>query len=38
MITDPDTVFVNLRIDEEPSFTTPQSKISTLISQGFLLL
>jgi hypothetical protein len=34
MVTDPDTVFVNLRIDDDLSFVTSQSKKGALSSQG----
>jgi len=34
MVSDPDTVFVNLHIDADPSFGSSQSKTGTLLSQG----
>jgi hypothetical protein len=35
MVSDPDTVFVNLHIDADPSFGSSQSKTGALLSQGF---
>jgi len=37
MVSDPDTVFVNLRIDEESAFVSSQSKTEPLSYQGFFL-